>query len=162
MVDPRGRVRGRWRSWRRGRALGCWGSIAVWALFAGCGRGDGLERAAVKGRVTVAGQPLAKGRILFRPLPPTQGPTVSTLVSEGGYELAEKDGPVVGRQRVEVEAELPLGFAIDDEAAFAKTGGRPLPVNPIPPAFNTQSTLVTEIKPGENSFDVSVPAMRVR
>jgi hypothetical protein len=157
MVDPSGSDRGDGRVWRRGGTIRCWGGLAFAVLFVGCGHSDGLERAAVKGRVTVAGQPLAKGRILFCPLPPTQGPAVSTRVSEGGYELAAKEGPVVGRQRVEVEAELPWGFAIDDEAAFAKNGGRPLPVNPIPPAFNTQSSLVTEIKPGENSFDVSVP-----
>lgn len=156
----RGRGSGERRAKGRASRL-AWG-VVVLLFVAGCGQDDGLERAAVKGRVTVAGQPLARGRILFRPLSPTQGPTVSAAVTDGGYEIVEKDGPVVGRQRVEVEAELPLGFALDDESAFAKMNGRPLPPNPIPPAFNTQSLLVAEIESGENSYDVTVPAARTR
>ena len=51
-----------------------------------------------------------------------------------------------------------LGFAIDDEAAFAKRGGKPLPPNPIPPQFNRDSQLVVEVKSGEeNNYDVAVP-----
>jgi hypothetical protein len=54
---------------------------------------------------------------------------------------------------------MDLGFALDDEAAFARRGGRPLPPNPIPPAFNRNSKLVIEIKPtDENVLDVTVPA----
>jgi hypothetical protein len=128
-------------------------------LSGGCGTGDGLTRGPVKGRVTVGGQPLAKGRILFLPVAPSTGPTVSAAIVNGNYELPSREGPIVGPNRVEVEAELDLGFAIDDEAAFAKRGGRPLPPSPIPPSFNRNSTLVIEIKPhGENVLDVSVPA----
>jgi hypothetical protein len=66
---------------------------------------------------------------------------------------------VTGQNRVEVEADLNLGFALDDEAAFAKRGGRPLPPNPVPPAFNSQSTLTADVKSGaENTFDISIPA----
>jgi hypothetical protein len=110
--------------------------------------------------VTVGGQPLAKGRILFLPVAPNQGPVVSAPVVSGDYELPPREGPVAGPNRVEVEAEIDLGFALDDEAAFAQRGGRPLPPNPIPPAFNRNSTLVIEIKPDdENVLDVSVPAV---
>jgi hypothetical protein len=128
------------------------------ALTAGCG-GDGLNRGAVAGRVTVGGAPLAKGRILFVPIAPNSGPAASAVVVDGQYTLDRSTGPIVGQNRVEVEAEVDLGFAIDDEAAFAARGGKPLPPNPIPPAFNKQSTLAVEIKPGETtSFDVAVPA----
>ena len=73
--------------------------------------------------------------------------------------MDKADGPVVGQNRVEVEGDLNLGFAIDDEAAFAKRGGRPLPPNPIPAAFNSQSTLTADVKSGEtNTFDVAIPA----
>jgi hypothetical protein len=102
---------------------------------------------------------LAAGRILFTPIAPNQGPAASARIEAGQYKLPAEDGPVVGQNRVEVGADLNLGFALDDEAAFAKRGGRPLPPNPIPPAFNVQSTLTVEVKPGsENPYDVAIPA----
>lgn len=125
----------------------------------GCGSSDALTRGAVKGRVTIGGQPLAKGRILFLPAAPSRGPTVSAPIVGGKYELSLRDGPVAGANRVEVEAEVERGFAIDDEAAFAKRGGHPLPANPIPPGFNAQSQLTVQIRADENNtYDVSVPA----
>jgi hypothetical protein len=112
----------------------------------------------MRGKVTVAGKPLAAGRILFTPIAPNQGPATSAVITAGEYTISEDQGPVVGANRVEVEANLNLGFAIDDEAAFAKRGGKPLPPNPIPPRFNRDSQLVVEVKAGEeNTYDVSVP-----
>ncbi len=128
-------------------------------VLAGCGPGDGLTRGPIKGRVTVGGQPLAKGRVLFLPVAPNTGPTVSAPIVGGDYQLPRREGPVVGKNRVEVEAELDLGFAIDDEAAFAQRGGWPLPPNSVPPEFNRNSQLVIEIKPGEeNALDIAVPS----
>jgi hypothetical protein len=128
------------------------------ACSTGCG-GDGLARAPIKGQVTIGGQPLASGRILFMPVAPNQGPTVSAPIVDGEYTLPRKDGPVAGPNRVEVEANLDLGFAIDDEAAFARRGGRPLPPNPVPPEFNRNSQLTLEVKPGEdNTYNVTIPA----
>lgn len=135
----------------------------AWLLvvaLAGCGTG-GPSRASIAGKVTVGGQPLAAGRILFIPVAPNQGPTTSAAIVAGEYKIPQKEGAVVGQNRVEVEADLNLGFAIDDEAAYAKRGGRPLPPNPIPPQFNRDSTLVCEVKPGvENKFDVTIPSTR--
>lgn len=129
------------------------------ACLAGCGTSDGLSRGAVQGRVTIGGAPLAKGRILFLPQAPTSGPTVSAAIENGVYELPRHEGPVAGTNRVQVEAALDLGFAIDDEAAFAQRGGRPLPPNPVPPDFNRQSKLTFEVQSGEdNTFNVTIPA----
>ena len=123
-----------------------------------CGCGDGLTRSTISGKVAVGGAPLKAGRILFIPVPPLKGPTASAAVIDGAYAVPKREGPVAGVHRVEVEAELPLGFAIDDEAAFAQRGGAPLPPNPIPAEFNRQSTLTAEVKPGANTYDVAVPA----
>jgi hypothetical protein len=144
------------------RLLICFAALSALAVAmvctSGCG-GDGLSRGAVSGRVTIGGQPLSGGRVLFLPVAPNQGPTVSAAIVDGEYRLSAHQGPVAGRNRVEVEADRDVGFAIDDEAAFARRGGRPLPPNPIPPEFNRNSKLVCEIKTGEeNQFDVSVPA----
>jgi hypothetical protein len=127
------------------------------ATAAGCGEA-GPARAPIQGKITVGGKPLAAGHILFTPVAPTKGPAASARITAGEYKLDKADGPIVGQNRVEVEGDLNLGFAIDDEAAYAKRGGRPLPPNPIPPAFNSQSTLTVEVKPGEtNAFDVVIP-----
>lgn len=131
------------------------------AAVTGCGGAPELPRGAVQGLVTVGGQPLAAGRILFIPIAPTAGPTVSAQVSDGRYQLPQNQGPIAGEQRVEVEAELNLGFALDDELAFAKRGGQPLPPNPIPPEFNRQSKLATRItESAQNTFDIALPAAR--
>jgi hypothetical protein len=131
------------------------------ATFVGCGGKPALPRGAVQGQVTVAGQPLAAGRILFIPIAPTTGPTVSAPVINGRYTLTQEQGPIAGDQRVEVEAELNLGFAFDDELAFAQRGGQPLPPNPIPPEFNRQSKLTTRItESSPNTFDIAVPTAR--
>ena len=130
------------------------------AAAAGCGQA-GPERAPIRGTVTVAGQPLAAGRILFTPVAPNQGPATSAVIKAGEYTIPKNEGPVVGSNRVKVEADLNLGFALDDEAAFAKRGGKPLPPNAIPPQFNRDSQLVVEVKVGEdNQYDVAVPQLR--
>jgi hypothetical protein len=129
------------------------------AGLVGCGE-SGPVRAPVVGQVTVGGKPLAAGRILFTPIEPNHGPAASSRIINGEYKLSKEEGPVVGENRVEVEADLPIGFALDDEAAFAKRG-KPLPPNPIPPAFNTESTLAVEIKAGDvNQYDITIPASR--
>lgn len=131
-------------------------SLALFALT-GCG-GEGEGRAPIAGTVSVGGQPLAKGRILFVPVAPNEGPAASAAVFDGKYELDQSRGPVVGKNRVEVEADL--GVALDDEQAIARLGGR-LPPQPIPPQYNRQSTLVYEVVDGQdNQYDVAVPSGR--
>ncbi len=131
--------------------------IVVAAAVMGCSE-SGPSRAPIAGQITVGGKPLAAGRILFTPIAPNQGPATSARITDGQYQLSKNDGPVVGQNRVAVEADLNIGFALDDEAAFAKRG-KPLPPNPIPPAFNSQSQLSVEVKPGdENKYHVVIPA----
>ena len=132
---------------------------ALATIVNGCGQA-GPVRAPVQGKITVGGQPLTGGRILFTPMAPNSGPTVSARIASGEYQLSKAAGPVVGQNRVEVEADLDLGFALDDEAAYAKRG-KPLPPNPVPPEFNVKSTLLTEVRAGAtNTFDVTIPGPR--
>lgn len=135
------------------------GSILVAAIgfAAGCGP-SGPQRAAVHGRVTIADQPLASGQILFVPVAPNSGPAVSAAIVNGEYKIDESEGPIIGKNRVEVRGERPLGFAIDDEQAFAQRGGAPLPPDPIPPQFNENSTLFLEVVADQdNKYDVPIP-----
>jgi hypothetical protein len=134
-------------------------SVMLWGLI-GCGD-TGPERAPIKGKITVGGRPLPSGQILFVPIAPTVGPSASAAIKNGEYAMKKDAGPIIGTHRVEVEADLPLGFAIDDDVAFAQRQGKPLPPNPIPKQFNRQSTLTFEIKAKiENDFSLDVPATR--
>jgi hypothetical protein len=135
-------------------------ALAV-ATAVGCGE-SGLARAPVRGQILLAGQPLKQGRILFTPQAPNTGPVASAVVVNGAYQLSAQDGPVLGNNRVQVEATPDLGFALDDEAAFAKRGPQPLPPDPIPPEFGSQSTLTKDIQAGDNQFDVQIPAAAKR
>jgi hypothetical protein len=134
--------------------------LAVLLAMPGCGS-SGPPRAAIHGRVTAGGQSLAAGRILFTPVHPNKGPSTSARITNGEYQLAAKDGPVVGANRVQIEVDLNLGFELDDEAAIAQRGGVPVPPQPIPPEFGVQSTQVVEVKPDEdNAYDVTIPQLQ--
>lgn len=129
-------------------------------LATGCSE-SGPQRAPIKGKITIGGQPLAAGQILFVPVAPTTGPTASAAIKNGEFVLQTAQGPVVGTQRVELEAELPLGFPLDDDVAFAQRQGKPLPPNPIPQQYNRYSTLTTVVKADtENDFTFDVPVAR--
>jgi hypothetical protein len=133
--------------------------LAALLATAGCGS-SGPPRAAIHGRVTAGGQPLTAGRILFTPVRPNKGPATTARISNGEYQLSTKDGPVVGANRVQIEADLNLGFELDDEAAYAQRGGAPLPPQPIPPEFNQLSTISVEVKADEdNAYDVTIPQL---
>lgn len=123
---------------------------------AGCGA-RGPQRAAVEGTVTRGGQPVPYGRIVFIPQPPAQGPVASAIVVDGRFQLDRREGPVVGPNRVEVQIERPLGFALDDEAAYARARGRVQPA--IVPVASSDQRIV-EIRPGTvNRCELSLPGV---
>ncbi|MBC7856432.1 MAG: hypothetical protein IAF94_23630 [Pirellulaceae bacterium] len=132
--------------------------LLLGAFLAGCGS-SGPARSAVEGAVTVGGQPLPAGRIIFTPLAPNKGPATSARITAGRYQIAKSDGPVIGKNRVDVEADLNLGFPLDDEEAFTRRGAAPIPPSPIPPNYSATAQLSVEIQPGEiNKYDVPIPA----
>ena len=122
---------------------------AMLLAFAGCGAQDGPQRAAVTGNITMDGKPLESGVVRFIPVGENKGPSASATISTGSYHLSDADGPVVGTNRVEVQAIDYMGFDLDDEAAFAaKAEGRNRRImkNPIPPRYNRQSELSVDVK----------------
>jgi hypothetical protein len=130
------------------------------ALLVGCGK-SGPPRGSVSGQVTVGGQPLKAGRVIFTPIAPTQGPATSVRIEAGRYAADRRNGPILGQHRVEVEADLDLGYAIDDEEAYALHAHKPKPPNPIPLEYGRQSKLVTTITADQdNQFDILIPASR--
>lgn len=128
-------------------------------LLAGCGgnEGDSPPRAAVKGNVTLDGQPLKKGVVNFVPQGDTEGPMTTAPVEEGNYYLPEESGPIVGTHRVEIESRDLGGMALDDEQAIQRLkqqGVKRLEVVKIPIAYNKRSQLTATIEADtENKYD---------
>src|SRR5690606_27882819 len=84
-------------------------------LLATCGCGEQeLERAAVHGRVTYKGQPIADGRIQFFPAKTEQAPVVVAEIKDGQYSLAAEQGPVLGNNRIEINAFEKTGRQVPD------------------------------------------------
>ena len=148
-------------------------TAAVLLSTTGCGGAAGPERFPASGWVNVNGVPLEKGIIRFIPVSKPDGsgggPAAVALVEAGAFEFTDADGPVAGPHRVEIEATGFAGFEIDDEAAFAaaaaKPGARPLASNPIPPAYNKQSTLERTIAVDSTNvftFDLDVGSVPSR
>jgi len=130
-------------------------SILVWLLvpilvLSGCGTSyDGPQRAAVKGTVTVDGEPLEYGAISFLPTAGTKGPTAGARITEGRYQLKESDGPVVGKNRVEVTGSRSTG-----KTTRISTGQEiPEMVPVVPTKYNTNSELVRDVEQGKNELD---------
>ena len=119
------------------------------AFVVGCTGGS--KRAAVKGRVTVDGQPVENGSISFVPADGTQGPSAGGVITAGEYDIAKADGPLIGPHRVriiatrktgrQVQAFSGVGPMVDEEEMF------------IPPRYNTATTLTAEIVPKRNEID---------
>lgn len=133
------------------RALGWLASVSAACLLlttAGCG-GEGVPRAAISGHVTLDGQPLEEGGILFTPL--AAGPSASASIEQGKYEISQADGPGPGEYRVQIRAYRSTGKQITDPASGIAEEQR---VSIIPPRYNSRSTLTAQITDqGPNEFD---------
>lgn len=134
------------------RYAGHLGTLALLLTLVGCS--DGPRRAAVSGTVSVKGTPLERGVINFLPAAGSRGPGAGGPITDGHYSLEDANGAVLGPCRVEIRG-------------FRKTGRKIAPMgNPmdeeiqvVPIEFNDRSTLVREIKPGENILDFDLPAI---
>lgn len=128
----------------------------------GCGSKDPLNRQAVSGRVNVDGLPLSHGLIRFVPQGSTAGPGAMTEIRDGQFCFSKDGGPIPGTHRVEIEATRYQRFEIDNEAAYTtammQTGRSPLARNPIPAAYNRNSTLTARVGDSHDqtfSFELS-------
>ena len=122
---------------RHRRRLCCLGLLLL--LTCGC---DGTPRTyTVSGRVTLDGEEIAEGQILFIPEDPTLrregGP-----IRQGAYSFPAR----AGKKRVEITATRP-----DPKA---RTAMGPTYVDYVPERYNVHSTLSVEVTPdGKKQFD---------
>ena len=114
-----------------------------------CGCGDtGPRRVPVAGTVTVDGALLEKGTIQFSPVD-NSGPMVAVTVDSGSFQVPADSGPIAGECKVNVLVQKDLGFALDDDVAYAQAASkarRPLSPSPArPPVFVDQSQQIVQL-----------------
>ncbi|MCL4203728.1 MAG: hypothetical protein KJ000_14605 [Pirellulaceae bacterium] len=124
----------------------CWPIVLLAVSMTGCGASDGVDRASVSGTVTLDGQPVGEGSIVFTPTAGTTGPMCFVPIANGAYSIAAGDrGPVVGKHKVEIEGYRDTG-TVDD-------GGAALKDQIVPAKYNRQTTLVVEVAKGSNTHN---------
>lgn len=128
--------------------------FALAGLLSGCSEG-GPTRAEVSGTVKVNGQPVAEGAINFFPVDGALGPEAGAAIADGKFHISRAQGPVVGKNRVELRAFQKSGRKIQDPTAPAGTLTDEV-ANIFPPEFNSNSTLVREVKTADNVFDFDI------
>jgi len=87
-------------------------AVVLVAPMVGCSGGDG--RLAVKGTVTLDGQPLERGSINFRPAPGNQAPSSGGTVRNGEFALPAAHGLKPGDYLVTIQAFRKTGKMVDD------------------------------------------------
>lgn len=123
--------------------------LAMVISIGGCGGGDGLDRQAVTGTVTLDGQPLETGLITFDPASATSETSTATEIVNGSYSFSTQTGPVPGEYRVVINSsggevfEPPAGEAPGDSFL-------PVPEEKVPQKYNTQTTLTATVVSGSN------------
>jgi hypothetical protein len=105
---------------------------------------DTLPRVAVAGTVTLDGTPLSEGMIQFDPAAETKGTTAAGEISGGKYSIAQSQGPVPGKHKVQISGRHPARIKPGEPP-----GGTPKPApETVPAKYNTQSTLETDVPAG--------------
>lgn len=121
------------------------------AGLSGCSKQDGRERAAVGGEIKVDGQPLVDGSINFYPVDGNEGPSAGGVIKEGRYDLAADQGPVLGKNRVEIHGVKRTGRKVPNHMAPGTM--RDELVEALGKEAHEKSTLVREVARGTNQFD---------
>jgi hypothetical protein len=127
-------------------------SVALSAL--GCGSSEG--RFPVSGDVTLQGQPLTSGAIIFESASGSE--RVGATITDGRYSLPAAQGLLPGVYTVRVSAvqsqtAAPPGPPGPEAKAIEKSNK-----DVVPDAFNAKSTLKHEVGPGKpDDFDIAIP-----
>lgn len=98
------------RAWLRATAGLC--SVAF-LCFSGCGSDDGLNRKAIKGKVTVDGVDIPNGSITFEPLY-AGGVGSGAVISQGQYSIDQKNGLPPGKYRVQATGDDGENFTVSE------------------------------------------------
>jgi len=134
----------------------CWMWVALAGLLiVGCsGSSAEFERASISGTVTLDGEPLPSGQIVFQPtlkegeLSKKKGvgrPATATI-KDGKYEISAAKGPTVGPNKVQITA-------IRDTGKTTEQDGKKVAVSEqyLPARYNTATLERYEVTSGKNT-----------
>jgi hypothetical protein len=118
----------------------------------GCSPRSDLSRAEVHGKVLLNGQPVGEGSIIFMPVDGNKGPTAGGGIKDGRYSIAKAQGPIVGKNRIELHSARLTGRKIP--TPWDASVLRDEVVDDFSsPRFNRQSELFRNIEAGSNNLD---------
>ncbi|TWT90380.1 hypothetical protein Mal64_07690 [Pseudobythopirellula maris] len=130
------------------------GRLACVAMLflAGCSSSPQRE---IRGQVSLDGQPLESGEILFKPTAGSVGPTAGSSITDGEYSIpAVAQGVIAGNQyQVSITSMAGSGRMAPDPNE--PTGQRELLENIVPERYNTDTelTITVSADKSENVFD---------
>lgn len=125
--------------------------LAIAAGATGCANAE-PPRVEVKGTVTLDGQLLPRGVVIYIPRAGTPGARAAGRISDGRYAITKENGPGIGRFRVEIWGSDQT--EVDDIRRYSQAG-----TVTVPREFNEQSTLQAETRAEiENRFDFHLKA----
>ena len=125
-------------------------AITVCCVLLAVGCESSSDRAALEGIVTLDGEPLPDGQIVFLPQADATGPSAGSTIENGNYSVPADMGLFAGNFRVEITAERKTGRKIvgflGEEVDQVE--------NYLPARYNDQSELVAQVEAGrKNTFD---------
>ena len=133
-------------------------AVIVWNVtflpfVAGCGKST-INRADVSGEVKLDGKPLDEGTIRFTPCAGAKGSVAGGSIKNGRYSFTGAKGVTIGENKVEIHAFQDTGKTYQPYGSG--TSMVPQIIDRVAPRFNTKSTLVAEVKSGENTLHFEV------
>lgn len=135
--------------------LGCF--VVALGAASGCGRGGGIDKSIVQGKISYQGTPLTDGQIRFNPIDGTKGPASIAFIENGQFRFTARSGVQSGKFQVEVLSYRPIPGAKPYTAEQAdghpeiKVGDIPREQF-IPPKYNAKSTLDVTIEAGNGEI----------
>jgi len=128
--------------------------VALSVSTTGCGQGNRLETAPVHGTVTLDGEPLKMGSVIFTP---ENGRSAKSQIREDGtYQLGtyeEADGAILGKHKVVIQARPKLQGESKGAPLIPRYGP-----SVIPETYADQETspLEFEVVEGPNEINIEL------
>lgn len=122
--------------------------FALTVFIAGCSDDNMLPKAPLTGVVTLDGNPIPNGEILFYPLEGTRGSVSGGAIKDGKYIADGRGGVPLGTHKVEIRA---FRTPKNPSSAAALEGG---PAEQyLPRKFNIDSELKAEVDSSSETLD---------
>ena len=146
------------RSSNRTSFVGWLFTLVVLMIVGASGCGGGPERFTVGGQVTLDGQPLPDGEIVFRPTGATKGPTAAGSIDNGVYLIPEARGPMAGSYTVSIEAERKTGKKI--RANMIGTATTDQYEQYLPARYNDKTTLTADVTDSRDDLNFELTSKK--